>query len=62
VQADQGETDSNESPENGEPGFFAKNIRSLSDTFQALESETFVERPDLKMNVVRQTLVYQWKH
>ena len=44
------------------PGFFAKNIRSISDTFQALESQSFLERPDLKMNMVRQTVVYQWKH
>jgi hypothetical protein len=47
--------------EDGAPGFFAKNLRSLSDTFQALESETFVERPDAQANVVRQTVVYQWK-
>jgi hypothetical protein len=44
------------------PGFFATNIRSLSDTFQALDSESFIERPDPKSGVVRQTVVYQWKH
>ena len=50
-------------PPNGEtPEFFSGNIRSLSDTFKALDSETFLERPDLKTNVVRQTVVYQWKH
>ncbi len=48
---------------NGEtPAIFSRNIRSLSDTFKALDSETFLERPDLKTDVVRQTLVYQWGH
>jgi len=47
--------------EDAAPGFFAKNIRSLSDTFRALESETFLERRDSNANVVRQTVVYQWK-
>ena len=52
-----------EGPPNGEmPAFFFRNIRSLSDTFKALDSETFLERPDLKADVVRQTVVYQWKH
>jgi len=50
-------------PDDGEtPAFFAKNIRSLSDTFKALDSETFVEQPDADAHLVRQTVVYQWKH
>ena len=56
-------TDADGPPDAGEtPAFFAKNIRSLSDTFQAVDSETFIERPDPKTQVVRQTVVYQWKH
>ena len=43
------------------PAFFSGNVRSLSDTFQALDSETFIERPDEKSHVVRQTIVYEWK-
>jgi len=62
VQADHEEIGSPESPDGEAPGFFARNIRSISDTFQTLDSQTFLERPDLKMNVVRQTVVYQWKH
>lgn len=51
------------SPDSGnQPAFFSGNIRSLSDTFQALDAETFTETPDAKSNVVRQTVVYQWKH
>jgi hypothetical protein len=45
-----------------QPDFFSGNIRSLSDTFQALDSETFTERPDAQAHVVRQTVVYRWKH
>jgi hypothetical protein len=62
AQGDQEDTSSSELADGEAPGFFAKSIRSLSNTFQALESETFLERPDMKMNVVRQTVVYQWKH
>lgn len=50
-------------PQDGEtPAFFAKNMRSLSDTFQALDSETFIQQPDTAAQVIRQTVVYQWKH
>jgi hypothetical protein len=52
-----------EPPENGtQPDFFSGNILSLSDTFQALDSETFLEQPDPGSHGIRQTVVYQWKH
>jgi hypothetical protein len=52
-----------DAPADGEmPAFFAKNIRSLSDTFTVLDSETFTETPDPAGHVVRQTVVYRWKH
>jgi hypothetical protein len=50
------------SEDGAQPDFFSGNIRSLSNTFQSLDSETFVEQPDPEAHVVRQTVVYRWKH
>jgi hypothetical protein len=51
------------SPDQGnQPAFFAANIRSLSDTFQSVDTESFTEVRDPQNNLDRQTVVYQWKH
>jgi hypothetical protein len=42
------------------PAFFSRNIRSLSDTLAALESERITQRT-VDSNL-RQTVVYTWKH
>lgn len=41
------------------PTFFSGNMGSLSDSFKALDSETFVEAPTVN-HTVRQTVVYRW--
>ena len=43
----------------GSPAFFSGNLKSLSDAFVALDSETFVEGPTAG-HAVRQTVVYHW--
>ena len=47
---------------NGAPAFFSKNMRSLSNTFQAMDSMSFVEQPVESTHTVRQTVLYQWNH
>jgi hypothetical protein len=42
-----------------EPSFFSQNMRSLGDSFAALESEHMVERKDGP--VTRQTVTYAWR-
>ena len=42
------------------PDFFSKDMGSLSETFKALDSETFVEGAGVN-HVVRQTVVYRWR-
>jgi len=44
----------------GEPAFFSQNMRSLSDSFGALEGELVVERRDGPFK--RQTVTYVWQH
>jgi hypothetical protein len=45
--------------------FFSRNITSLSNTFQSLDSETFIETIDSKPNdpnhTVHQNVLYQWR-
>ena len=45
--------------------FFSRNITSLSNTFQSLDSETFTEtidtKPDDPNHTVRQNVLYQWR-
>ena len=43
--------------------FFSHNLKSLSDTFAALLSEHFIERPiDTPAGpALRQTVTYQWR-
>jgi hypothetical protein len=42
------------------PAFFSGNIGSLSQTFAALDTETFVELPG-SAHAVRQTVIYRWR-
>jgi|GEM_PF-294372 len=42
------------------PAFFSKDMGGLSQTFQSLDSETFVETAT-PSHTVRQTVVYRWK-
>jgi hypothetical protein len=42
------------------PTFFSGEIGSLSDTFKAMDAETFVEGP-MENHAVRQTVVYRWR-
>jgi len=46
------------------PAFFSRNLVSLSDTFQALDSETFTEAPTpatpQQPATIHQTVLYQW--
>jgi hypothetical protein len=43
----------------GEPAFFSRNMRGLSDVFAALESERFAERREGPL--IRQTVTYAWR-
>jgi hypothetical protein len=43
-----------------QPAFFSGNMRSLSDSFAALASESFEERRDGP--IVRQSILYQWQN
>jgi len=47
-------------PSGQAPAFFSGNMGSLTTTFKALDSQTFVER-STPSNRVRQTVVYTWK-
>jgi hypothetical protein len=44
----------------GSPDFFSKDMGSLSETFKALDSETFTESAGAN-GAVRQTVVYRWR-
>lgn len=47
------------------PAFFSRNLGSLSNTFQSLDSETFTETPAAataqQPATIHQTVVYQWR-
>ena len=51
--------------EDSAPAFFSRNMVSLSNTFQSLDSETFTEAPVAatvqQPAVVHQTVLYQWR-
>jgi hypothetical protein len=65
-QSSKGQPSNNQAPSQPDnatpPAFFSGNIRSLSDTFQTLDAETFVEQPQPDAHIVRQTVLYQWRH